>query len=106
MLFRSGHVLVQGKVARHLDTEPVLDNSGYNKVVWADTRAVAEISDGSLGALIELRDVDLRNELQSLDTMTMNFLVYCRQHHQTIIRFFKSDVNDSTDNLNYSANIL
>ena len=85
MVHIDGHVLVQGKVARHLDTEPVLDNSGYNKVVWADTRAVAEISDGSLGALIELRDVDLRNELQSLDTMTMNFMDLVNDIHRNSV---------------------
>ena len=85
MVHIDGHVLVQGKVARQLDTEPVLDNSGYNKVVWADTRAVAEISDGSLGALIELRDVDLRNELQSLDTMTMNFMDLVNDIHRNSV---------------------
>ena len=85
MVHIDGQVLVQGKVARQLDTEPVLDNSGYNKVVWADTRAVAEISDGSLGALIELRDVDLRNELQSLDTMTMNFMDLVNDIHRNSV---------------------
>ena len=85
MVHIDGQVLVQGKVARQLDTEPVLDNSGYNKVVWADTRAVAEIRDGSLGALIELRDVDLRNELQSLDTMTMNFMDLVNDIHRNSV---------------------
>ena len=85
MVHIDGHVLVQGKVARQLDTEPVLDNSGYNKVVWADTRNTAEISNGSLGALIELRDVDLRNELQSLDTMTMNFMDLVNDIHRNSV---------------------
>lgn len=42
-------------------------------MVWADTRENASVSGGTLGALIELRDVDVRNEIQSLNTMTMNF---------------------------------
>ncbi|MBQ3671863.1 MAG: flagellar hook-associated protein FlgK [Treponema sp.] len=73
MVHLDGHVLVQGKVARGFDVEAITDNSGYSQVVWADTREKAQISAGSLGSLIELRDVDVRSELQSLNTMTMNF---------------------------------
>lgn len=85
MVHIDGHILVQGGIARQLDTEPVLDNSGYNKVIWSDTRNVAEISGGSLGALIELRDVDVRNELQSLDTMTMNFMDLVNDIHRNSV---------------------
>ena len=68
-----GQVLVQGGVARTFDLEAVIDNNGYDKLVWKDTGNDAVIKGGKLGALIELRDVDVRNEVQSLNTMTMNF---------------------------------
>lgn len=68
-----GKVLVQGGVARNFDLVSLTDNNGYEKLVWADTREDAFVSGGTLGALIELRDVDIRNEIQSLNTMTMNF---------------------------------
>ncbi len=73
MVHVGGRVLVQGGVARGFNVEPTLDNNGYSKVVWADTGKDVEVSGGSLGALIELRDVDLRSEIQNLNTMTMNF---------------------------------
>ena len=73
MVHLEGQILVQGKIARNFDVEAVTDNSGYSKVVWADSRNTVNVSKGTLGALIELRDVDIRNELQSLNTMTMNF---------------------------------
>ncbi len=68
-----GQVLVQGGISRGFELETVVDNNGYSKLVWADTQNDASISGGKLGALIELRDTDIRNEIQSLNTMTMNF---------------------------------
>lgn len=73
MVHLDGKVLVQGGVARNFDLVSLTDNNGYEKLVWADTRENASVSGGTLGALIELRDVDVRNEIQSLNTMTMNF---------------------------------
>ncbi len=73
MVHVDGRVLVQGGVARNFDLVSLTDNNGYEKLVWADTREDASVSGGTLGALIELRDVDIRNEVQSLNTMTMNF---------------------------------
>lgn len=73
MVHMDGHVLVQGGVARGFDVEANTDNNGYSTVVWNDTGDAADISGGSLGALIELRDSDIRSELQNLNTMTMNF---------------------------------
>lgn len=85
MIHLEGHILVQGKVARGFDVEPTTDNSGYSKVVWADTKENVQVSGGSLGALIELRDVDIRNELQSLNTMTMNFADLVNDVHRNAI---------------------
>lgn len=73
MVHLDGKVLVQGGVARNFDLVSLTDNNGYEKLVWADTREDASVSGGTLWALIELRDVDVRNEIQSLNTMTMNF---------------------------------
>lgn len=73
MVHLDGRVLVQGGVARNFELVSLTDNNGYDKLVWADTREDAFVSGGTLGALVELRDVDVRNEIQSLNTMTMNF---------------------------------
>lgn len=73
MVHLDGRVLVQGGVARNFELVSLTDNNGYDKLVWADTREEAFVSGGTLGALVELRDVDVRNEIQSLNTMTMNF---------------------------------
>ena len=73
MVHLDGNILVQGNIARNFSLETVLDNNGYDKLVWNDTGDDAYVSGGKLGALIELRDSDIRSEIQSLNTMTMNF---------------------------------
>lgn len=69
----NGQVLVQGSVARSFDLVPNTDNNGYDTVVWKDTGLTADVAGGKLGALVELRDVDIRNQVQSLNTMALNF---------------------------------
>lgn len=73
MVHLEGNILVQGHIARNFEVEPVINNNGYSKVIWSDTKNQVQVSGGTLGALIELRDVDIRSQVQSLNTMTMNF---------------------------------
>ncbi|MBQ6780398.1 MAG: flagellar hook-associated protein FlgK [Treponema sp.] len=73
MVHLDGHILVQGSISRNFEIRTTTDNNSYSEVVWKDTKNLAEVSGGTLGALLELRDVDVRDELQKLNTMTMNF---------------------------------
>ena len=62
---------------------------GYRfKVVTLDGQVVnagGSLTGGSLGGLIELRDVDVREELQSLNTMVMNFADLVNDVHRNAI---------------------
>ncbi len=73
LVHTDGQMIVQGSLARQIDKVTDLDNNGFVRLVWDDTRVDANFHGGSLGALVELRDQDLRSELQSLDTLTLNF---------------------------------
>lgn len=73
MIHTDGQVIVQGDLARQIATVGQIDNHGYGKLVWTDTKLDAEFHGGTLGALVELRDKDLRGEMQTLNTMTLNF---------------------------------
>ena len=73
MVHLEGNILVQGHIARNFEVEPMTDNNGYSRVIWSDTKNTVQVSGGTLGALIELRDVDIRSEVQTLNTVTMNF---------------------------------
>ena len=85
MIHVDGKILVQGGKTRNLDVQTVTDGTGYSKVIWADTKNDATFSGGSLGALVELRDKDIRNELQSLNTMTMNFMDLVNDIHKNAV---------------------
>ncbi len=82
MVHTNGQILVQGRVTRAFDLEKGTGNDGYNKVVWADSREDAVFSGGKLGALVELRDDDVRSGIQNLDTMTMNFVDLVNDIHR------------------------
>lgn len=85
MVHVDGKVIVQGNIARKIDLAPRFDDTGYSKVVWADTQEDAYFSGGKLGALIELRDVDVRQEIQSLNTMAMNFSDLVNDVHKNAV---------------------
>jgi flagellar hook-associated protein 1 FlgK len=73
MVHVDGKIIVQGSVSREIGFAPREDDTGYQKLIWKDTGFDAIFKGGQLGALVELRDVDVRNEIQSLNTLTMNF---------------------------------
>lgn len=85
MVHVDGKVIVQGAISRDIELVPRYDDSGYSKLVWADTRNDAVFKGGKLGALVELRDVDVRNEIQSLNTMTMNFSDLVNDVHRNAV---------------------
>ena len=85
MVHTDGQIIVQGSLARQIETVPVIDNNGYGKLVWSDTRLDATFKGGTLGALVELRDKDIRNEVQSLNTMTMNFSDLVNDVHRNAV---------------------
>jgi flagellar hook-associated protein 1 FlgK len=83
MVHIDGHILVQGKIARGFTMSSGADNEGYPRVLWADTGSEATIKSGRLGALLELRDVDIKNEIASLDTMTLTFTDMVNEVHRS-----------------------
>lgn len=85
MVHVDGKVLVQGAISREIGFQLKDDNTGYNKLIWADTGNDAVFTGGQLGALVELRDVDVRNEIQSLNTMTMNFADLVNDVHRNAV---------------------
>ena len=85
MIHVDGFVLVQGSVSREIGFAAKNDGTGYSKLIWNDTGNDAFFRGGQLGALVELRDVDIRNEIQSLNTMTMNFADLVNDVHRNAV---------------------
>ncbi|MDY4901591.1 MAG: flagellar hook-associated protein FlgK [Treponema sp.] len=85
MIHTDGQILVQGSVSRKIGLEGQIDNNGYSKLVWTDTKAEAYFKGGSLGALVELRDKDLKGQIQNLNTMTLNFADLVNDVHRNAV---------------------
>ncbi|HOF85518.1 MAG TPA: flagellar hook-associated protein FlgK [Treponemataceae bacterium] len=77
-----GIELVQGKTFRTFELTGGIENDGYGRVIWSDTGTTTNFSGGTLGALLELRDGDVRDEIQKLDTMTMSFVDLVNDIHR------------------------
>ena len=85
MVHTDGQIIVQGSLARQIETVGQLDNNVYGKLMWSDTKLDAEFHGGTLGALVELRDKDIRTEIQSLNTMALNFADLVNDVHRNAI---------------------
>lgn len=83
MIHTAGLVLVQGNIGRQFGLEQGIDTEGYSRIVWQDTGDDARFQDGSLAALLELRDHTFKDEIQSLDSMTMNFIDLVNEVHRS-----------------------
>lgn len=82
VIHTSGMELVQGRKFQTFALDSGTENDGYSKVVWADSGNEAHFTGGKLGALLELRDGDFRDQIQKLDTMTMNFVDLVNDIHR------------------------
>jgi flagellar hook-associated protein 1 FlgK len=83
MIHTSGHILIQGQVARQFDLRKDVDAESFAHIYWQDTGNEMVFSRGKLGALLELRDVTIEKEIQSLDNMTMNFTDLVNEIHRS-----------------------
>ncbi len=77
-----GMHLVQGGVVTRIAAEPDPRNEGYSRVVWDASGEDFIPRNGRLAALVELRDGDIRGEIQDLDTMTVNFVDMVNEVHR------------------------
>jgi flagellar hook-associated protein 1 FlgK len=92
-----GLQLVQGRVANYLSAVVDPQNEGYSRVIWKSNGENAYFTGGSLAAHLELRDKDIREEIQKIDLMTINFIDNVNSLHrkgwganaETGIDFFK-----------------
>jgi flagellar hook-associated protein 1 FlgK len=81
MVHTSGHILVQGQIGRQFDMRKDVDAESFAYIYWNDTGDEMVFKKGKLGALMELRDVTIQNEIQTLDNVVMNFTDLVNEIH-------------------------
>jgi flagellar hook-associated protein 1 FlgK len=74
--------IVQGGHHEVLDLKADRANEGYSTPVWQDTQQVAIFRGGTIPALLEMRDGDARQEIQSLDLLSINFTDLVNEIHR------------------------
>jgi len=107
-----GMHLVQGDVVTKIAADPDPRNEGYSRVVWEASGEDFRPKNGRLAAMVELRDGDIRKEIQELDTMTVNFVDMVNEVHRagyglngkTGIDFFTEYPFVANANGNYDRN--
>ncbi|MGC9311453.1 MAG: flagellar hook-associated protein FlgK [Sediminispirochaetaceae bacterium] len=77
-----GMHLLQGRVAHFLRAEPNPNNEGYSDVLWSASGEQYLPEGGELAAMLEMRDGDVRDEIQDLDMMTVNFIDMVNSIHR------------------------
>jgi flagellar hook-associated protein 1 len=80
-VYIGGMHVVQGKHFEPLDTVQDPQNEGYSKVIWEGSNEEVLFRGGKLASLLELRDSDVRGEIQKLDLFTENFVDLVNEIH-------------------------
>jgi len=81
-VYTAGFHIVQGRIGRPFDLVADRENAGYSQVVWEHSGEAVRFRGGRLGALQELRDEDLRTEIQALDTLAINVVDLVNEVHR------------------------
>lgn len=82
MVHTAGLILVQGQIGRQFSTSRGIDTEGYVRITWEETGQDVYFRDGSLRALLDIRDKTIVDEIQVLDNMTMNFVDLVNEIHR------------------------
>jgi flagellar hook-associated protein 1 FlgK len=103
MVHTAGMVLVQGHIGRQFGLER--NDEGYSRIVWNDTGDDIQFRGGSLAALVDLRDNVIAKEIQSLDSMTMNFIDLVNEVHRGAYGANGSIGQDFFTELHFTTNV-
>jgi len=82
LIHTGGLHLIQGAKVSYIAVNANSDNEGYHDIRWEVNDELLTPRYGKLGSLLELRDVDVRGEIQSLDEMTMAFADLVNEIHR------------------------
>ena len=83
LVHTGGRHLIQGRNVHELSAFPDPQNEGLSEVRWRGTEESVRLEGGELAGLLELRDSDLRGEIQKLDSMTINFVDLVNEVHKS-----------------------
>jgi flagellar hook-associated protein 1 len=77
-----GMHIIQGMHHETIELKPNKFNEGYTDLIWPDTQQAIPIRGGKIASLLQLRNGDARQEIQSLDLMAVNFTDLVNEVHR------------------------
>jgi flagellar hook-associated protein 1 FlgK len=77
-----GMHIIQGLHHETIALKANKSNEGYSDLIWPDTQQAIPIRGGKIASLLQLRDGDARQEIQSLDLMAVNFTDLVNEVHR------------------------
>ena len=82
VVYTGGRHLIQGRNFQELVAAPDPDNESYSRISWRVDGEDLQLRGGKLLGLVELRDLDTRQEIQKLDLLTVNFIDLVNDIHR------------------------
>ncbi|MFW5799314.1 MAG: flagellar hook-associated protein FlgK, partial [Spirochaetota bacterium] len=112
LVFIGSQILVQGDHSRQVTAAGNLSNKGMAQLKWADSGMNINVTDGEIKALMDVRDVDIVNQIKKLDNFAANLTVTVNDIHsegfglngQTGIDFFSFRELSINPNGDYDSN--
>jgi flagellar hook-associated protein 1 FlgK len=83
MIHTGGKILVQGGIASQFSLSTDTENDGLTRVDWQWNGEQADFRSGSLKSLLTMRDGDIRDEIQSLDVLSLSFSDMVNEIHRS-----------------------
>ncbi len=81
-LHTRGMYLIQGRVVSSLSLQADPQNNSFYNILWERDGSPIEIDNGKLAGLIELRDSEIRGEIQKLNLLAVNFTDMVNEVHR------------------------
>lgn len=99
IVYIGGKHLVQGKHFERLILDKNPANEGYSDVRWEVDNSILKVQSGELKALIDARDIELKHQIDALDTFAINLIDLVNKIHsrgfgvnlRTGLNFFKEN---------------
>jgi len=82
MIYIEGKTLVQGKHFEKLTLRKNPGNEGYSDVLWEKDGSILEVKGGELRALLEARDIELKEQIAKLDTFAITLMDLVNSIHR------------------------
>ena len=112
MIYIGGRALIQGNAVSELLVQRNINNEGMYDIYWQKDNVQVQFESGELKALTELRDIDLIDAINDIDTFAINLADSVNEIHrsgfglnqETGIDFFNMDRTTPSVIGNYDIN--